>query len=52
MILLFRDMNEERTLLISKIFPQINELCESRDVSFSFVDLRWGITETVSKSFH
>lgn len=40
-------MKEERSLLISKIFPQLHSICQQRNVLFSFVDLRWGITETV-----
>ena len=43
----YRDMKEERSLLVSKIFPQIHSVCQQRNVSFSFVDLRWGITEVV-----
>ncbi len=41
----FRDMHAEREELVKRAFPQLRELCESRGVSWSEVDLRWGITE-------
>ena len=41
----FRDMQEERERLTKFIFPQVRKLCESRNVTFSEVDLRWGITD-------
>lgn len=40
----FRDMKDERDLLIKKIFPQLRKLCEERAVTWTEVDLRWGIT--------
>ena len=40
----FRDMQEERDILIKKIFPQLRKLCEERAVTWTEVDLRWGIT--------
>ena len=40
----FRDMQDERDLLIKKIFPQLRKLCEERAVTWTEVDLRWGIT--------
>ncbi len=44
----FADMNEERETL-TRIFPQIKELCQKRDVEFVPLDLRWGITESAAK---
>lgn len=44
----FVDMNEERDAL-TRIFPQIKELCRQRDVEFVPLDLRWGITEEDAK---
>lgn len=41
----FLDMQEEREELIKRIFPQLKKLCEERGVSWSEVDLRWGITD-------
>ena len=41
----FRDMHAERDLLVKKIFPQLRKLCEERAVTWTEVDLRWGITE-------
>ena len=46
----FRDMQVERDILIKKVFPQLRKLCEERAVSWTEVDLRWGITtEEVSE---
>ncbi len=36
---------EERAELARTTFPHIRRLCESRRISFSVVDLRWGITD-------
>ena len=40
----FRDMQADRDVLVKKAFPQLRKLCESRAVSWTEVDLRWGIT--------
>ncbi len=44
----FRDMQAERDYLVKVIFPQLRRLCEQRDVVWSEVDLRWGITSEQS----
>ena len=44
----FRDMQEERDVLVKRIFPQLRKLCESRAVTWTEVDLRWGITAAES----
>lgn len=41
----FRDMNQEREELVKRVFPELRKLCEERGVTWSEVDLRWGITE-------
>ncbi|MBN1566735.1 MAG: tetratricopeptide repeat protein [Acidobacteria bacterium] len=41
----FRDMQAERELLIKRIFPELRSICANRFVTFTEVDLRWGITE-------
>jgi nephrocystin-3 len=41
----FRDMQAERELLIKRVFPELRSLCAKRFVTFTEVDLRWGITE-------
>lgn len=41
----FRDMFEEREELVKQVFPQLARLCGERDVAFTYVDLRWGITD-------
>lgn len=37
-------MREERELLVKHVFPELRRICEERFVSFTEVDLRWGIT--------
>lgn len=37
-------MQEEREYLLKKVFPEIRSLCRSRGVTFTEVDLRWGLT--------
>ena len=41
----FRDMMKERDLLVKEIFPALRRKCAKRFVTFTEVDLRWGITE-------
>ena len=41
----FRDLQEEREHLIKKIFPEIRSLCRERGITFTEVDLRWGLTD-------
>ena len=41
----FADMQEEREELIKYVFPKLRRLCEARGVSWTSVDLRWGITD-------
>ena len=40
----FRDMQAERDHFVKFIFPQLRKLCEERAVTWTEVDLRWGIT--------
>lgn len=42
----FRDMMRERDLLVKRVFPELRSKCAARRfVTFTEVDLRWGITE-------
>lgn len=41
----FRDLQDEREYLIKKVFPEIRSICRLRGVTFTEVDLRWGLTE-------
>jgi len=41
----FRDLQEEREHLVKKIFPEIRSLCRARGITFTEVDLRWGLTD-------
>lgn len=41
----FRDLHDEREHLVKKIFPEIRALCRSRGITFTEVDLRWGLTD-------
>lgn len=41
----FRDMMRERDLLVKEVFLELRRKCAKRFVTFTEVDLRWGITE-------
>ena len=41
----FLDMQNERDILMNKIFPNFQRKCALLGISFESVDLRWGITE-------
>jgi hypothetical protein len=41
-------MQAERNLLVKKVFPQVRKVCIERNVNFTEVDLRWGITNEES----
>jgi tetratricopeptide (TPR) repeat protein len=41
----FSDMMRERDLLVKQVFPALRRICAKRFVTFTEVDLRWGITE-------
>jgi tetratricopeptide (TPR) repeat protein len=45
----FRDMQDERSYLVTKVFPALRKYCEQRDVSLFELDLRWGISEEEAK---
>ena len=45
----FRDMEEERNELVSKVFPLLRKMAKERQVTLSEIDLRWGITEKESQ---
>lgn len=45
----FLDMQPEREYLVKHIFPEIRQLCRERGVSFTEVDLRWGITQSEAR---
>ncbi len=38
-------MQAERELLVKQVFPELRRMCADRLVTFTEVDLRWGITE-------
>lgn len=46
----FIDMQQERDVLVKKVIPKLRRLCMQRDVAFSYVDLRWGVTAQQSES--
>ncbi len=41
----FRDLIDEREILMKRVFPQIRKLCAERGVIWNEIDLRWGITD-------
>lgn len=44
----FRDMIEERDVLMTHTWPALRRLCQERHVELVEVDLRWGIAESQS----
>ncbi len=44
----FRDLQDEREHLVKKIFPEIRALCRERGITFTEIDLRWGLTDEQS----
>jgi tetratricopeptide (TPR) repeat protein len=46
----FSDMQAERRVLVERVFPRVRDWCQSRGVSFTEIDLRWGITEEQSRA--
>lgn len=46
----FKDLQEERDYLITKVFPLLQAEAEKRDVTVTPLDLRWGITEDDARS--
>ncbi|CAI9733595.1 Hypothetical predicted protein [Octopus vulgaris] len=41
----FKDFTKEREELIKKTFQELNQECMDRRIFFSYVDLRWGISQ-------
>ena len=41
----FNDMHEERDALCRFVFPYLEDFCSKRNVGFTGIDLRWGVTE-------
>lgn len=46
----FKDMEEERRYLLAQVFPVFRLECLERLVTFTEIDLRWGITEEEAKN--
>jgi tetratricopeptide (TPR) repeat protein len=40
----FRDMQAERDYLVRQVFPGLRKSCRERQVEFTDIDLRWGLT--------
>src|SRR6476660_3243234 len=45
----FIDLAQEREHLVKRIFPEIRQICRSRGVEFTEIDLRWGLTDEEAK---
>jgi hypothetical protein len=41
----FNDMHAERDYLVKRVFPELQDWCESRKLRLVDIDLRWGVTE-------
>ena len=48
----FRDFNEERGLLATQVFPELNRRAKERGVELVEVDLRWGVTQEQAEDGH
>ncbi|QVL53414.1 MAG: tetratricopeptide repeat protein [Cyanobium sp. M30B3] len=48
----FRDFNEERRLLATQVFPELNRRARERGVELVEVDLRWGVTQEQVEDGH
>ena len=48
----FRDFNEERKLLATEVFPDLNRKARERGVELVEVDLRWGVTQQQAEGGH
>jgi hypothetical protein len=46
----FIDMSVERTLLQSKIVPEVKRYCNSKGWQFECIDLRWGVSQEAQES--
>ena len=46
----FKDMEAERNHLLTQVFPALRHICNERQVAFTEIDLRWGVTEEASKN--
>jgi hypothetical protein len=47
----FIDMQEERNLMVKKVIPKLRKISGERDVTISYVDLRWYRLKTHLLSF-
>jgi hypothetical protein len=45
----FRDMVAERDFFAKHVVPALRKVCSQRDVLLSFVDLRWGVTDSAAE---
>jgi len=45
----FSDMEEDRNVLMAKVWPQLRKFCSEISVEFVEVDLRWGVSEKQEK---
>lgn len=48
----FRDFNEERYILATEVFPELNYRAKARGVELLEVDLRWGVTQEEAEDGH
>ncbi|HET6510629.1 MAG TPA: DUF4062 domain-containing protein, partial [Candidatus Kapabacteria bacterium] len=46
----FRDLQAERDELVKRVFPRIRAECNKRGVTFTEIDLRWGITQQEART--
>ncbi|KAJ7993279.1 hypothetical protein DPEC_G00270790 [Dallia pectoralis] len=44
----FTDMTSERNILLDKAYPDLQAFCQSLGLVFEFVDMRWGLWDSVA----
>ena len=45
----FKDMRKERAIIRKRIIHKLNQYCQERLLSFSFVDFSWGISDQMTQ---
>jgi NACHT domain- and WD repeat-containing protein len=44
----FKDLEEERNVLLKEVYPDLRRFCADRGARFQPIDLRWGVSEEAS----
>eukprot|EP00026_Physarum_polycephalum_P000355 Phypoly_transcript_00355.p1 GENE.Phypoly_transcript_00355~~Phypoly_transcript_00355.p1 ORF type:complete len:1640 (+),score=387.43 Phypoly_transcript_00355:131-5050(+) len=47
----FVDMHDERETIMRRVMVELDQYCYERQVSLTYIDMRWGITDEMSKEY-